>query len=60
MTGARQLPLRFHCVLGADAPKTPFHQRGNCPRSWTHELRQTITRNYWKEMIVADERNNCR
>lgn len=26
--GCARLPLRFHCVFVANAPKTPFHRRG--------------------------------
>lgn len=29
MTSGAPLPLRFHSALGADAPKAPFHRRGN-------------------------------
>lgn len=45
MTPGAPLPLRFHCVLGADAPKTPFHRRGNSPKSGPHR---------------GPARNNCR
>jgi len=65
MTTRRQLPLRFHCVLGADAPRTPFHRRGNFPKVSSDEVNQNnfpqpLERNncrQWKRIIVVDQRS---
>ena len=57
MTPDAPLPLRFHLVLGADAPKSPTEgRRGNGPESGPDEGAITNDNNHPKPL----ERNNCR